>query len=247
MQYRTGVEAFWDGFRALGPSMLGIIPFGLVTGITAIEMGMSLGTTLGMTLLFYSGSAQMAALQLLRGDAFGLVIVLTALVINLRFMMYSASLASHLHHLPRRWTWPLSYMLGDQAYALSIFKLSSGELHGFGHYYFAGAAVNMWLTWELSVLVGACLGTGIPSNWSLDFAIPLTFLALLVPAIRSSASLCAALVGGLVAIMAVDMPYNLGLVLASVCGIVAGLIIERFRGEPAQPIEPKVERGTTLD
>jgi predicted branched-subunit amino acid permease len=105
----------------------------------------------------------------------------------------------------------------------------------------------MWLTWELSVVVGAVLGTGIPSNWSLDFAIPLTFLALLVPAIRNSASLCAALVGGVVAIMAVDMPYNLGLVLASVCGIVAGLIIERFRGEPSKPIDPKVEGGTTVD
>lgn len=247
LQYRTGSQAFWGGFRALGPSMLGIIPFGLVTGITAVEMGMSFGTTLGMTLLFYSGSAQMAALQLLRGDAFGLVIILTALVINLRFMMYSASLAPHLHHLPRRWTWPLSYMLGDQSYALSIFKLSSGELRPFGHYYYAGASVNMWLSWQFAVIVGACLGTGIPSNWSLDFAIPLVFLALLVPAIRNSASFCAALVGGVVAIMAVDMPYNLGLVMASICGIVAGLMAERFRSASSSSLEPQLESETTDD
>ncbi|MCY1261866.1 Inner membrane protein YgaZ [compost metagenome] len=247
MAYRTAGEAFWDGVRVLGPSMLGIIPFGLVTGITAIEMGMSPGTTIGMTLLFYSGSAQMAALQLLRSDAFGLVIILTALVINLRFVMYSASLAPHLNHLPRRWTWPLSYMLADQSYALSIFKLSSGELGKFGHHYFAGATLNMWLTWQLSVVAGVCLGTGIPSDWSLDFAIPLVFLALLIPAIRNSASLCAALVGGGVAVLAVDMPYNLGLVMASLCGIAAGLLAERFNSARSASTEPRLKGGATVD
>lgn len=238
MHYRTAGEAFWGGVRALVPSMPGIIPFGLVTGITAIEMGMSPGTTLGMTLLFYSGSAQMAALQLLRSDAFALVILLTALMINLRFMMYSASLAPHLHHLPRRWTWPLSYLLADQTYALSILRFSSGDLKVFGHYFFAGSAVSMWLTWQLSVIAGVCLGTGIPSSWSLDFAIPLVFLALLVPAIRGPASFCAALVGGVVAVLAVGMPYNLGLVIAAVCGIAAGLLIESRFGTPSISTAP---------
>jgi len=152
----------------------------------------------------------MAVLQLLRSDTFAFVILLTALVINSRFLMYSASLAPNLHHLPRRWTWPLSYMLADQSYALSIFKLSSSAQRAFGHYFVAGATVSMWLTWQLSVITGVCLVAGIPSNWSLDFAIPLVFLALLVPAIRGPASVCAALVGGLVAVFAVDMSYNLG-------------------------------------
>lgn len=226
MQYRTAGEAFWSGVRALVPSMPGIVPFGLVTGITAMEMGMSPGTTLGMSLLFYSGTAQMAALQLLRTDAFALVILLTALVINLRFLMYSASLAPHLHHLPRRWTWPLSYMLADQSYALSIFKFSSGELKTYGHYFFAGTALSMWLTWQLSVMAGVCLGTGIPSSWSLDFAIPLVFLALLVPAIRNRASFWAAAVSGSVAVLAVEMPYNLGLLMAALSGILVGLVVE---------------------
>ena len=186
-----------------------------------------------MTLLFYAGSAQMAALQLLRNDTLGLVILLTVLVINFRFVMYSASLAPHLHHLPRRWKWPLSYMLSDQAYVLSILKLSSGELKQFGHYFFAGTAVSMWLSWQLAVMAGVFLGAGIPGSWSLDFAIPLVFLALLVPAIRSSASLGAACVGGLVAVLAIEMPYNLGLVLASLCGILTGLGIEHYRGVTA--------------
>lgn len=233
MLYPTAREAFWGGVRALVPSMPGIIPFGLVTGITATEMGMSPGTTLGMSLLFYSGSAQMAALQLLRSDTFALVILLTALVINLRYLMYSASLAPYLHHLPRRWTWPLAYLLADQAYVMSILRYSSGELKLFGHYFLAGSALNMWLTWQLAVVAGLCLGTGIPSSWSLDFAIPLVFLALLVPAIRNPACLCAATVGGAVAVLAADMPYNLGLVIAALCGILSGLLVETRAGASA--------------
>lgn len=228
-RYWTAKAAFFDGVRALMPMVPGVIPFGLVTGITAVEQGLSPLTTIGMTLLFFAGSAQMAALQLLRQDAFALVIVLTVLVINLRFVMYSASLASYLHHLPRRWKWPLSYMLSDQAYALSILKLSSSETGRLGHWYYAGTALSMWLSWQLSVVAGVFLGAGIPASWSLDFAIPLAFLALLVPAIRNSASLAAACVGGVVALLAMGLPYNLGLLLASLCGVFSGLIVERYR------------------
>lgn len=228
-RYWTAKEAFIDGIRALMPMVPGVIPFGLVTGITAVEQGLSPFATLGMTLLFYAGSAQMAALQLLRNDAFALVILLTALVINLRFVMYSASLAAYLHHLPRRWKWPLAYMLSDQAYALSIMKLSSIKTGSSIHWFYAGTAFSMWLSWQLSVMAGVFLGAGIPANWSLEFAIPLSFLALLVPAIRNSASLAAACVGGVVALLAIGLPYNLGLLLASFCGICTGLFVEHHR------------------
>ncbi|NBA97510.1 AzlC family ABC transporter permease [Pseudomonas sp. R5(2019)] len=229
MPYRTGREAFMQGVRALIPLTPGVIPFGLVAGVMAIQMGMSPGTTIGMTLLFYSGSAQMVALQLLHNDVLPLAIVVTALVINLRFIMYSASLAPYLHHLPRRWTWPVSYMLSDQSYALCSLKFSSGELGQFAHQFYAGTAVAMWLSWQLSVVAGVYLGASIPETWSLSFAIPLSFLALLVPGIRSAASLGAALVGGLLAVWAVNMPYNLGLITAAIGGVMAGLLIESVR------------------
>lgn len=228
-RYWTAKAAFLDGIRALMPMVPGVIPFGLVTGITAVEQGLSPFATLGMTLLFFAGSAQMAALQLLRNDAFALVILLTALVINLRFVMYSASLAPYLHHLPRRWKWPLAYMLSDQAYALSIMKLSSSKTGSSEHWFYAGTAFSMWLSWQLSVMAGVFLGAGIPASWSLEFAIPLSFLALLVPAIRNCASLAAACVGGVVAVLAIGLPYNLGLLLASFCGICTGLFVEHHR------------------
>ncbi|WP_433740702.1 AzlC family ABC transporter permease [Pseudomonas putida] len=232
MSYLTGSKAFMQGVRTLMPLIPGVIPFGLVTGVMAIDLGLSPGTTMGMTLLFYSGSAQMVALQLLHNGVLPMAIVVTALIINLRFIMYSASLAPHMHHLPRRWTWPLSYLLSDQSYALCTLKLSSGELGPFAHYYYAGTAFVMWLSWQISVLAGVYLGSSIPESWSLGFAIPLSFLALLVPAIRSSASLGAAVVGGLLAVFAVNMPYNLGLVTASIGGVLAGLLIEGLRKRP---------------
>lgn len=242
MRYLTGRQAFMQGVRVLMPMVPGVIPFGLLTGVLATNMGMSPGTTMGMTLLFYSGSAQMVALQLMHTGVLPMAIVVTALVINLRFIMYSASLAPHMHHLPRRWTWPLSYMLSDQSYALCTLKLSSGELGRFAHHYYAGTAFSMWLSWQVSVLAGIYLGASIPDTWSLGFAIPLSFLALLVPGIRNSASLGAAVVGGLIAVFAIDMPYNLGLVTASLGGVIAGLLIESLRKResnavPAHDIE----------
>ncbi|MGC4012353.1 MAG: AzlC family ABC transporter permease [Pseudomonas sp.] len=234
MPYRTRTEAFLAGARTLLPLTPGVIPFGLVAGVMATEMGLSPGMTMAMTLIFYSGSAQMAALQLLHNDVVPVAIVLTALIINLRFVMYSASLAPYLHQLPRRWTWPLSYMLSDQSYAICILKFSEGRLGAFGHFYYAGTAVAMWLAWELSVLAGVLLGAGVPSSWSLSFAIPLSFLALLVPAIRNRASLASAVVSGSVAVLAIDLPYNLGLVTASIVGIVVGVSISNVRRRAEQ-------------
>lgn len=226
MTYRTATEAFLKGVRTLIPLTPGVVPFGLITGVMAIEMGMSPGMSMGMTLLFYSGSAQLVALQLLQNGALPVTIVVTALIINLRFIMYSASLAPHLHHLPRRWTWPVSYLLSDQSYALCTLKFSSGELGRFAPHFYAGTAVAMWLTWQLSVFAGVYLGASIPETWSLSFAVPLSFLALLVPGIRGAASLGAAVTGGLIAVSAVSLPYNLGLVTASLGGVIAGLLIE---------------------
>lgn len=229
MSYRSGREAFMHGVRTLLPLTPGVIPFGLVTGYMAVQMGMSPGTSIGMTLLFYSGSAQMVALQLLHTGALPVTIVVTALIINLRFIMYSASLAPYLHHLPRRWTWPMAYLLSDQSYALCVLKFASGELGRFAHHFYAGTAISMWLAWQLSVVAGIYLGASIPESWSLGFAIPLSFLALLIPGLRSMPSLGAALVGGVLAVLAINLPYNLGLVTASIGGVIAGLVIESLR------------------
>ncbi|MFJ4153834.1 AzlC family ABC transporter permease [Pseudomonas sp. NPDC089752] len=229
MHYRCGMHAFVDGARGVLPLTTGVVPFGLITGVTAVGMGMSPLDTLGMTLLFYSGSAQMVVLQLMQNGALPMTMVVTALVINLRFLMYSAALAPHLSAQPRRRTWPLAYLLSDQSFALCSLKFAAGGLGHFAFPYYVGTAVPMWLGWNLAVLAGVFLGSGIPESWSLGFAIPLSFLALLIPGIRNPATLGAAIVGGALAVLAHDLPYNLGLLVASIGGVATGLTLEQIR------------------
>lgn len=243
MPYPSARHAFMHGVRVLLPLTPGVIPFGLVTGVTAINMGLSPATTLGMAAMFYSGSAQMAVLQLMHSGVVPIAIVVTAWIINLRFIMYGATFAPHLQHLPRRWSWPSAYLLSDQSFALCSLKAFSGELGPYLFPFYAGTAVAMWLAWMLSVVAGVYVGASIPENWSLGFAIPLSFLALLVPGIRSKPSLGAAVVGGLLAVWLVRLPYNLGLIVASLGGIVAGLWIERLTNASGKSAAPATEEA----
>lgn len=131
----------------------------------------------------------------------------------------------------------MAYLLSDQSFALCSLKMSSGELGRFAFHYYAGTAITMWFGWNLSVLAGMYLGAGIPEDWSLGFAIPLSFLALLIPSIRNRATLGAALTGGLLAVLAVDLPYNLGLLAGALGGIIAGLTLENLQQtKPVQPV-----------
>lgn len=235
MSYSSATQAFKQGAHSALPLTSGIVPFGLITGVTAIGMGLSPADAVGMTLLFYSGSAQMVVMQLMQSAALPVTMVVTALVINLRFLMYSASLAPHLGHLPRRRKWLMAFLLSDQSFALCTLKMGSGELGSHAYPYYAGTAITMWFGWNLSVLAGMYLGAGIPEDWSLGFAIPLSFLALLIPGIRNAAMLGAALTGGALAVLAADLPYNLGLLVGALGGIIAGLTIEHRQKERSVP------------
>lgn len=221
-------EAFRAGIRAVLPLVPGIVPFGMIAGIAPIEAGLGDAVAVGMSLLIFAGASQLAAVQLLAGGALPAVIILTALVINLRFVMYSASLAPYLKHLPGRQRWPLAYLLTDQAYAVSItrFVREDETIVSHRHWFYLGAGLTMWLPWQLATIAGVGLGTGVPPSWGLDFAIPLTFMALLVPAVRARPGLAAAVAAGLVATLAASLPFNLGLILAAVVGVTTGLLAE---------------------
>lgn len=234
MAFRSAMHALRRGAQDALPLTTGVVPFGLITGVTAIGLGMTPTHTMGMTLLFYSGSAQMVVLQLLQHGALPITMVVTALVINLRFLMYSAAIAEHLHTLPRWHKWPLAYLLSDQTFALCSLHLTTPEARRFAAPYYAGTAITLWAGWNLAVLAGVLLGTSIPDTWSLGFAIPLSFLALLVPGLRNRALLWAAMTAGVLAVLAVQLPYNLGLLVASIGGIAAGLTVEHLR-KPARP------------
>lgn len=223
---------FSAGMLAVAPMLPGVAPFGIIAGLTAVDTGLSAAQAIAMSVTIFAGASQLATLQLIGEGALPAIILLTALTINLRLAMYSASLAPHLQHLGRRWHLPLAYFLVDQNYAVAIQRYQAGDpaWNAWGHWYYLGAGVTLWMTWQASTAVGVFAAGGVPRGWSLDFAIPLVFMVLLVPSLRNRAHILAALVGGIVAVAAADIPLKLGIVTGALSGILAGVAFQRLWG-----------------
>jgi 4-azaleucine resistance transporter AzlC len=220
---------FQAGFRAAAPLLPSVVPFGIMAGVAAREAGLDAWASLGMSVIIFAGASQLAAAQLMSEGALPAVIVITALVINLRMVMYSASLAPHLAGLPRYWKWPLAYLITDQAYVVSIGRMLREPEASGHHWYFLGAAFPIWAIWVLATLAGIALGAAVPPAWRLDFAVPLIFLALLVPAVHDRPTLISAVAAAVVALLAHGLPFNLGLITGAACGIAAGVLAELRR------------------
>jgi len=219
-------DDFRAGVRAALPSLLGLVPFGLVAGIAAVNAGLSPLQAVGLSAVVFAGASQLAAVDLLAQDASLAVVVVTAVVINLRMAMYSASIAPHFESLRRRWEVVCSYLLTDVGYALSITEFADSE--GTSRlWYYLGAAGAIWAVWQIATVAGVFLGTGIPERWNVGFAVPLVFLTLLVSEVSDRPRLVAALVGGSVAVVGANWPLNLGLIGGALAGVAAGVLVDR--------------------
>ena len=207
----------------------------MIYGVLALGAGLEPGAALSMSAIVFAGSAQFISAQLFSQGAPGLVIVLTAGIVNLRHALYSASVAPYLQKLHPAWKLLLAYLLTDEAYAVTIthyMQNLAGPTAGEQthrdpsqnrHWYFLGAGLALWIAWQASTALGILLGEVIPASWSLDFTLALTFIALVVPAIQDRPALAAAAAAGVVAVLAYHLPYKLGLVAASLAGILVGL------------------------
>ena len=215
-----------SGVKAILPVLLGVFPFGMISGVAAVGVGIPAGISLAMSFIIFAGASQLAAVQLLGEGAPILVIIFTALIINLRFVMYSASIAPYFQRIPTQWKGLLAYLLTDQAYAVAVTHFQKNPELKHKRWFFLGAALPIWITWQFGSFLGVFLGAQVPSSWSLDFTIPLTFMALAVLAIKDRATVAAALSAGLVAVAAAGLPFNLGLLSAVLTGIVVGLFVE---------------------
>jgi 4-azaleucine resistance transporter AzlC len=224
--------AFLAGVRTVSPVMVGVVPFGLVAGAAAVGAGLSVLQAAALSVVVFAGASQLAAIELLGADAALAVVVGTALVINSRLLMYSASLAPHFLEEDGRWRALMAYVMTDQAYALSVTRYGEG-LSGLDRkrWFYLGTALPLWVVWQACTVVGAVLGASVPPWLPLSFAVPLTFLALLVPAVEGRATGAAALVGGGVATAGVGLPFNLGLLAGAVLGILAGVVVDRAATE----------------
>ncbi len=219
-------SAFLAGVRDVAPMILGVAPFGTITGVAAVGAGLTPAEAIGMSLLVFAGASQLAGIALIGQGAAAAVILLTTFMINLRMAMYSASLSVFLRGLGAGTRVGLAYLMTDQAYAFSVLRYRR-EPDLPRRDYYLGVAVPLWIVWQLATAAGALAGAQVPPGWQLDFAIPLTFLALLAPAVRDRPGLAAAVVGGGLALALRGLPYNLGLVVASLAGIATGTAVER--------------------
>jgi 4-azaleucine resistance transporter AzlC len=221
----TRVSEFLGGVRAEIPLVVGAVPFGLIYGVSAMNAHLGPLASQGMSSIVFAGSAQFITVQLISAGLPAVIIIATAVIVNLRHALYSASLAPDLRDLhPIWWKYILAYLLTDEAYAATIIRYRNGEQSPHRHWFFLGAGFALWSSWQVSTTIGIFLGASIPPSWELDFAAPLTFIALVVPALRDRASTAVALTAGILSIIASTLPLQLGLIVAIVIGISIGIL-----------------------
>ncbi len=229
----TEKSFFWKGLRDGAPFVLVAGPFGLLFGVLAVESGLGLVETMTFSVTVFAGAAQFTALQLMQEEIPTAMVLISALAVNLRVAMYSASLTPYLGAAPLWQRALAAYFTVDQSYALSIvqFETRQDMTTGQRMAYFAGTVGLIAPVWYLATLAGAVLGSRIPDGWALDFALPLTFLAMIAPMLRTPAHIVAAGVSIVVAIATAGLAYNLGLLIAGCAGMIAGarteVILER--------------------
>lgn len=222
---------FWNGVRAEFPLLIGVFPFGMIYGALALDAGLSALASQLMSSIVFAGSSQFITAQLVKDAAPGFVIILTIAVVNLRHMLYSASLAPYLKNLSLKWKVVLSYLLTDEAYAPSILKYEAEGTKPFSHWFLLGAGFSLWFTWQVSTALGVFLGAEIPDDLPLDFALPITFIAMVVPVLKRMPMVAAALSAGVTALLAYDLPFKLGLILAAFVGIIVGTLLEGLKSK----------------
>jgi 4-azaleucine resistance transporter AzlC len=224
--YSSKSTEFFFGFRDELPILIGVIPFGLIFAILAQQAGLTAIEAQAMSLIVFAGSSQFMLVQLAGFKAPIAVMVATGFIINLRHLLYSASIAPYTKKLSFLWKVILSYLLTDEAYAVTISYFNK-TTKSTKHWYFLGAGIALWGSWQLSTWLGLLLGTQIPSNWSLDFTLALTFIALVMPMIQDRPSIFAAFSAGVISLMSVNFPYKLGLLVSALAGICIGIWSEK--------------------
>jgi 4-azaleucine resistance transporter AzlC len=224
---------FWQGYRAELPLMVGVAPFGVVFGALATNAGMNPLQALGMSILVIAGSSQFVAAGLLDEGAPAAIIILTTFVINLRHLLYSASVSAFFRPIGLGWKLLIGYLMVDEVYAAAMQRKQQGDLSPHEmRWYFVGAGFNLASLWWGTTLIGVAVGSVIDDDLTniLGFTLPLIFTAIVVPLLVTKAAFRAALSAAIVGVIFAPLPYGLGLIVAAFIGILVGVLSE----EPAQ-------------
>jgi predicted branched-subunit amino acid permease len=223
-------RAVVNGVRRIFPLSLIAGPFGLVYGATAVESGVADGPAILASFVILAGASQIALVELIDEGATAAVAIGTALIINLRMALYSASLAPSFREFPARWRFPLAHIITDQSAVTSLFEFETEHDPVYRRWFYAGAAIWFATPWWIGTTIGVLLGGDISDSWQIGFAVPLMFTALLVPTLRNRPTVAAAIVGAGITVGTTRLPDGVNIMLGAIAGIAVGtLVAERQR------------------
>jgi 4-azaleucine resistance transporter AzlC len=219
------ITVFKKGFMDVIPLTIPVIPFGVIYGVVGVELGLSPLVTFAMSFIIFAGSSQIAFVQLYTAGASPLVMISSVLAINSRHFLYSAVLAQYLNKLNLYWKILLSYLMTDQAFSVSLSYFKKNQKKTFSHYHMLGSGFTLWLLWQISTLSGIVLGNVIPEALGLEFAIPLTFLSLIIAELKKYDHLLIIIISGAISLITYNFPLKVYIILSAFVGLVAAFIL----------------------
>ena len=225
----SNFKIFLKGIIDVSPLMIPVVPFGLIFGILAIDIGFSPLATMGMSLIIFGGASQIVLLQLFSGGASSLVIISSVGAVNSRHLLYGAVVSEHVSDLKLIWKIIISYFLIDQAFARSneYFKKNNDKNK---YFHLIGGGVTCWVIWQTTTFLGIILGAAIPEKLGLSFAVPLTFLALIIDDFRKLINVIVIIISGLIATFGYEIiPFKAYVIVAAVSGLTVAMILTKSK------------------
>lgn len=220
---------YLQGAKAILPILTGVIPFGLVMGTVASNAQLDLMQTMGMNIIIFAGASQLAALDLMTQNTTSAVIIATGLIINLRFMLYSAAFSPLVKSSGFLIKALCAYSLTDQTYSVTVANEDKLNNNTESLQFYIGASIPMIFTWQAAVLLGFVFGNFAPESLSLDYAVPLSFIALVLPTMKNRNYIYVAMFASVISILLKPMPYNLGLLTSGLLSLALGAYLSRKR------------------
>ena len=221
----TKIKTFTAGIIDVLPLMIPVIPFGIIFGAIGIEIGFSPLLTYATSIIIFSGASQIVILQLLSAGASSLVAITSSSVISARHLLYGAVLSQHLNHLSIYWKIGLSYLITDQAFAVSNEYFKKNNYNKFKHYHLIGSGLTLWIIWQITTIIGIFLGSIVPEELGLTFAIPLTFLALLINYLRNYKHIIVIIVSGVSSLIFFGVPFKSYIILSSIISLIVATFL----------------------
>ena len=214
------------GIFDVSPLMIPVFPFGIIYGVIGMELGLSAYMTFGMSIIVFGGASQIVLLQLFSGGASSLVTITSVGAVNSRHLLYGAVFSEYLSHLKLTWKIILSYVLIDQAFAVSNSYFKENRNDNYKHYHLLGAGFTCWIIWQISTILGIVLGSVVPDELGLSFTISLTFLALLINDFRKFKNVIVMLVSGIVATIGYNtVPFQAYIIVAAISALLVATLL----------------------